>query len=86
MDWEYMGGLLLSMLIFAPGVFILALALVVGILMAFEKTGVFARMSGRHDVLVAGAWTANPPAGEIVSRLKRDLEGRQEGEKKRAVS
>lgn len=41
MDITYMGKLLLSIVIFAPGVLVLAGCLFVGLLMLFEKAGLF---------------------------------------------
>lgn len=44
MDWEYIGKLMLSVAVFAPGLIIFAMALVVGLLMLLEKAGLLARI------------------------------------------
>lgn len=85
MDWEYVGKLLLSVLIFAPGLILLTMALLIGFLMLLEKVGLFgARQEAKETISEIGvAPSANPPAGEIVSELKRSVEGRDGEEEKR---
>lgn len=80
MDAAYLGKLFLSILIFAPGVIVLALALFVGLLVLLEKSGVFARMTqSRTAPTVATGGEANPPAGRVVDELKRSLAAEGEG-------
>jgi hypothetical protein len=78
MDTEYLAKLLLSGLIFAPGLFLLAIAMVVGLLMMLEKTGMLASMARKKgaarsaDQLIGTE--VNPPAGDIVADLQETLE------------
>ncbi len=87
-NWSYIGKLLLSVLIFAPGLILLTMAVLVGVLMLVEKAGLFgARKKTVETVLEVEAGAApaiNPQAGEIVSELKRSVEGVEaEEERKR---
>lgn len=87
MDWEYVGKLLLSVLIFAPGLILLAMALLIGFLMILEKVGLFGARKRREEAAgtadALSAQAVNPPAGRIVSELKRTLEEVEGEEEKR---
>ena len=87
MEWDYIGKLLLSVLIFAPGLILLTMALLIGFLMLLEKVGVFGarrQPAGAPAVVEAGAaHPANPPAGQIVSELKRSVEGDESEEEEK---
>jgi hypothetical protein len=74
MDTNYTTQLFTSILIFAPGVLLLAGLALVGILMAFEKTV----LRGEHDVvqplhtaMTVLPQTTNPAPGRIVAALKQ---------------
>lgn len=68
MNWEYASGLLLSILIFAPGILVLVSALVVGVLMTVEKARMIVeknRSLAAHGELVdTAAPEALPRIGE----------------------
>jgi len=88
MDWTYMGKLMLSVAIFAPGLIILSVLLFVGILMAFEKMGIFAVLtkSGKiHGGAPVVKGDAGTPPGPIVAALKEslDAEGAEQEEDER---
>lgn len=86
-NWEYIGKLLLSVLIFAPGLILLTMAVLVGVLMLVEKAGLFGARKSAVEIapeLEIGAASAiNPPAGDIVSELKRSVEGVESDEERR---
>lgn len=87
MGWEYIGKLLLSILIFAPGLILLTMAVLIGFLMALEKLGVFrARKRIGETITEAEAQAAqatNPAPGRIVAELKESVEGAEDEEEKR---
>jgi len=78
MDTEYFAKLILSGLIFAPGLFLLAIAMVVGLLMMLEKTGMLASMAKKRSAATSAdrlvGTEVNPPAGDIVADLQETLE------------
>ena len=67
MESGYFGKLLLSTLIFAPGIFILALGAFMGIASLLEKYGLFGAAKTQQA-------SANPAPAAIVSSLKSSLE------------
>lgn len=72
MDLEYMGRLMLSCAIFAPGLILLAFLSFLGLIMLAEKANMF-RKSRRVELganaLVSGATARNPTPGRIAAAL-----------------
>lgn len=76
MDWDTMGPLVLSLVIFAPGVILLTVLLFVGLLMGLEKMGAFKMFvseepSARSELPV-GDVSEEP--GDVVEGLKGAIE------------
>lgn len=76
MDWEYMGQLLMSVMIFAPGVVLLVGALFVGGLILLERGGLLGRESAVNRAGLQPAATAsdNPPEGQVIAGLRVTIE------------
>jgi len=75
MDFDYMGRLLLSVAIFAPGLIILTLLAFVGLLVLIEKAGLFGK-SAKHAgkaLETVPASGANPAPGRVVSDLSEAI-------------
>jgi len=76
MDSSFMGEMVVSMLIFAPGLILLTVLAVVGVLMILEKTGVFSAIVEKKQaaVAMAGEGASNPAPSKVVSGLKGAIE------------
>ena len=76
MDFAYFGKLMLSVLVFAPGIIVLAIALVLGVAALLEKAGLFrvAALPSEASESAEAAAAGNPPAGEVVAGLKQNLD------------
>lgn len=78
MDYEYMGQLMLSVLIFAPGVVLLACCGFIGVLVMLEKSGLFGLVAKEEADLFeaqqAAELAANPPEGDVVAGLEQAIE------------
>ena len=79
MDMEYMGSLMLSVLIFAPGVMLFVVCGLVGIAVLLEKAGILA--DAQSSETIAGP-TAKPvlPSPGVVDRLSQAIEADAEDE------
>ena len=73
MDYGYMGKLGLSVLFFAPGLFIVAGAFLIGLLMVLEKMGALPKGSIDAEMTSNETLVINPPSGPIVEALKESL-------------
>lgn len=77
-NWDYVTQLLLSMLVFGPGVIILAFSLMLGVLMVLEKLGAFRarrrKAAAWDERLRRAARETNPGPGRVIAGLKRSLE------------
>lgn len=87
MDYAYMVKSSLSMLFFAPGVFLLAVCIFIGLLLMIEKALTSAEepavASKTEETTVTAA--VNPSPGRLVSELATSLEPKDQtegGEKK----
>ncbi len=82
MDWNTMGELGLSVMIFAPGLVLLAVFGFVGLLMLLEKSGAFSKMAEAGPQTTTRVETGdNPQPGRLVEALKRDVgTGESDGE------
>jgi len=69
---DFYAQLTLSMIIFAPGLILLTVCTVIGILMLLEKAGVLSAMVEKQEakVAMADADEANPAPSTVVSGLK----------------
>jgi len=76
MDANYVGQLLLSLSIFAPGLILLALIAFVAAAAGLEKVGVFG--AGRKALVTAGH---NPDAADVVANLNEAVRGQAEVKK-----
>jgi len=88
MDTGYMGGLFLSVAIFAPGFIVLVMGLFFGLLMILEEWKIFNVFTGEEGTQVTdagAALAANPSPGEIVSSLKNSVDEEQSGVSERAA-
>ncbi len=88
MDMGYMSELLMSVLIFAPGVVLLSICVFVGVLVLLEKAGIFGAMTS-NDVIVEAevtATTANPPAGQVIAGLETAIADEAQAEQAEAVN
>ncbi len=87
MDYAYMIKSSLSMLFFAPGVFLLAVCVFIGLLLMIEKalTGAEApvAVAETEETDVTGA--TNPSPGRLVSELTKSLEPEEQEKKERAA-
>ena len=74
MDTGYMGELLMSVLIFAPGAVLLAVCAFVGALVLLEKAGVLgaAQEAVETEELLVAA-TPNPPSGLVIAGLEQAI-------------
>lgn len=79
MDYAYMGKILLSSIFFAPGLILLAGALVVGVLMLVEKWGVLEVLGAKGAAKTTEA-TANAveAPNKIVGELKLSLDSNRD--------
>lgn len=77
MDYDYMGQLVLSVLIFAPGVVLLAMCAFIGVLVMLEKSGLFGLVAKEEEELFdmqqAAELAANPPEGDVVAGLDQAI-------------
>lgn len=83
MDLEYMGRLVLSMAIFAPGLILLAFLAFLGLVMLAEKANMFRsqqRVSAEADAMVQGTAARNPAPGRITEALTDDVAAEAAGE------
>ena len=71
MDFAYMGRILLSSVIFAPGLILLAGALVVGVLMLVEKWGILETLSDNKAI---DAVVTADASNKLVGELKESIE------------
>jgi hypothetical protein len=75
-DWDTMGPLVLSLVIFAPGVILLTVLLFVGLLMGLEKMGAFKAFISdeptKQSELPVGDVSEEP--GQVVAGLKGAIE------------
>jgi hypothetical protein len=82
MELGHWGKLTVSILLLAPGVFVVALFLVLGVLAALEKWGVLARGWRRReeDKSRTGkpVGACNPEPGDVVADLKHSIEAKPE--------
>lgn len=81
MDIAYMGKLMLSAAIFAPGLILFAALLFVGLIMVAEKSGVLAVVQGQKAVTppaLGGVDDAREP-GPIVSALNETIAAEKKG-------
>ena len=74
MDTNYMSELVLSVLIFAPGVVLLSICAFVGGLVLLEKAGVLgAAQEQEQTAEVHAAASPNPPAGQVIAGLEQAI-------------
>ncbi len=84
MDAAYTTKLALSILIFAPGLILLAMGMFVGFLMVLEKVGLLAKVAPMATD--AAQAPAEPRAGAIVDGLNASLENAQARNEERVVN
>lgn len=84
MDYGYMGELLLSVVIFAPGVALLAMCAFIGVLVMLEKSGVLGLVSGAEErqfnMQELAELAANPPEGRVVAGVHATIEEEAAGQ------
>lgn len=74
MDTGYMSELMMSVLIFAPGVVLLSICAFVGGLVLLEKAGVLgAAQEQVQPAEVQAAASPNPPAGQVIAGLEQAI-------------
>ena len=78
MDWNTMGELGLSVMIFAPGLVLLVVFAFVGLLMMLEKAGVFGSRAQKTIDTGVVAVAANPQPGQVTDGLKASNEAAAE--------
>ena len=74
MDTAYMSELMMSVLIFAPGVVLLSICAFVGGLVLLEKAGVLGAAQRQTEAVeVHAAASPNPPAGLVIANLQQAI-------------